>query len=299
MCPEDMDVYWNEAKGLLNGHDYKVEIVEVETGFQNVECYDLFFIGVDGSRIYAKYLKPLSHVNGKMILQFHGYMYYSGEWSEKLAYVSQGYSVIAMDCRGQGGRSQDFSACEGTTIYGHVIKGVEDCKEKIYYKNVFLDTFSIANIAFNMEGIEEVYAMGLSQGGGLALACASLCPEVSKVAVQNPFLSDYKKTWEMQASRENYRIADYFRFFDPLHEKEDEVFEKLGYIDVHNLVDKIKGKVLFGIGEKDVVCPIYTQMAIYNNLQCEKELLLYPDFEHETLPFFWDKAIKFFNETTN
>ncbi len=294
--PTDFDEYWEKALSLLENHNPKLEIVKAETQFNSATCYHLYFIGVGGSKIHAKYLVPKQNANDKAILQFHGYMYYSGSFSEKLSYVSEGYSVISMDCRGQGGPSEDLGSTKGTTIFGHVIKGLSGDKEDLYYKNVFLDTALLSKIVKNFDGINDIYTMGLSQGGALSLVCAALSPYVSKVAVQNPFLSDYKKIWEMGASRDNYRLIDYFRLFDPFHETEDEVFNKLGYIDVHNFANKIKAKVLFGTGEKDDVCPIYTQMAIYNNLTCEKNLLLYPDFAHEDMPMFWDKALIFFNE---
>ena len=36
--------------------------------------------------------------------------------------------------------------------------------------------------------------------------------------------------------------------FDPLHEKEEEIFYKLGYVDVQNLSPRIKARVLMATG---------------------------------------------------
>jgi cephalosporin-C deacetylase len=41
------------------------------------------------------------------ILIFHGYSGSSGDWYDKLGYVAQGYTLAAMDCRGQSGSSED------------------------------------------------------------------------------------------------------------------------------------------------------------------------------------------------
>ncbi len=293
--PKNFDIFWKNALNSIENHDAHVKLVKADTQYENVECYDLFFKGIDGSTIYAKYLKPTINKKPKAVLQFHGYMYHSGSWSEKLAFTSQGYSVVAMDCRGQGGFSEDLTAFKGTTIYGHVIKGLLEGANNLYYKYTFLDTAILSRAIMQLEDISGLYAMGESQGGGLAIACAGLVPEVEKIAVQNPFLSDYQKAWELGAGREQTRIVDYFRLFDPLHKKQDEFFETLDYIDVHNFADKIKGKVLFGTGVLDNICPIATQMAVYNNIQTEKTLRLYPDFAHENMPGFWDETLAFFN----
>ncbi len=294
--PADFDLYWQRALKLIENHDLEVELVPANIRFENAECFDLYFKGVDGSKIHAKYLRPTINKKDTAILQFHGYMYHSGYWNEKLVYTSQGYSVAAMDTRGQGGLSEDLVQFKGCTVYGHLIKGLEEHPDNLYYKYVFLDTVILSRIIMKLEKIENLYTMGLSQGGALALVCGALVPQVKKIAVQNPFLSDYKKVWQLGVGREQYRLIDFFRLFDPLHQREEEVFEKLGYIDVHNHAENIKGRVFMGTGVIDDICPISCQMAIYNNLKVEKSLKLYPDFGHEDMPYFWDESVMFFNE---
>ena len=73
---------------------------------------------------------------------------------------------------------------------------------------------------------KKVYAFGGSQGGALAIACASLEPRVSKVAPLYPFLCDYKRVWDMDLDMNAYQeLRDYFRYFDPRHERERGIYE--------------------------------------------------------------------------
>ncbi len=296
--PDDFDAYWQAGLDELAAHDPNVSLEESEFQVKGATCYDLYFTGLGGSRIYVKYIKPKVSKKVPAILQFHGYMYHSGEWAEKLNYLSQGYAVFAMDCRGQAGKSEDLQGSKGTTVFGHVIKGLSEGKNSLYYRYVFLDTVLLVQIVMAFESIneDEVYVMGMSQGGGLSLACAALEPRIKKVAVENPFLSDFKKVLEMGASRENYRIMDYFRVYDPLHENEDEIFKTLSYIDIHHLTSKIKGRVLFGVGLQDDVCPPLCQFAAYNHITAPKQLKVYPDYAHEHLNGFADLTMQFFNQ---
>jgi cephalosporin-C deacetylase len=150
-----------------------------------------------------------------------------------------------------------------------------------------------------MEDVDRnrIGVRGGSQGGGLTLACASLVPEIKRAASTFPFLCDYKRVWEMDLAQNAYQeLKDYFRQFDPRHEREDEIFIKLGYVDVQHLVPRIKGEVKMVTGLMDQICPPSTQFAAYNRIRSEKSMVLYPDFGHEGLPDANDIIFQFLRE---
>jgi cephalosporin-C deacetylase len=317
--PADFDEYWENALAELSGKAPDAVFEPADFRAPYCECFDLWFDGADGSRIHAQYLRPLevqsrgrgsraaSHGSGDTasgsreelapaLLLFHGYSGDAGPWVEKLAYAAAGFHVFALDCRGQAGLSEDGGGHKGNTLYGHLIRGLYGGAEKLYYRQVFLDTVRLAYIAMALPEIDagRVSVMGGSQGGALALACASFVPEVEKAVVRYPFLSDYRRVWEMDLDEESYReLRDYFRMYDPLHEREEEIFTRLGYIDVHHLAPRIRAKVLFGCGGMDTVCPPSTQFAAFNAIRSEKKLRYYPDFTHEELEGFDDEAFDF------
>jgi cephalosporin-C deacetylase len=155
------------------------------------------------------------------------------------------------------------------------------------FRQIFLDTAQMARIVMAMPEVDEgrVGATGGSQGGGLTLACCALEPRVKRCAPAFPFLSDYKRVWQMDQDKDAYaELRDYFRHFDPRHEREDEVFTKLGYIDVQHLAPRIKAQTRMAVGLMDDVCPPSSQFAAYNRMTCDKSLEIYPDFAHENLP---------------
>lgn len=79
-------------------------------------------------------------------------------------------------------------------------------------------------------------------------------------------------------------LREYFRFFDPRHERENEIFNKLGYIDLQHLAPRIQGEVLMFTGLMDNICPPSAQYAVVNHLNCSNKHIIYPDFGHEYLP---------------
>jgi cephalosporin-C deacetylase len=298
--PTDFDSYWDRALTEMRQTDSQVELVKSDFEVPYAECFHLYFTGVGGARIHAKYVRPkhVSHPH-PAVLQFHGYAHYSGDWVDKLSYASLGFSIVAMDCRGQGGLSEDRGRVKGTTQKGHIIRGLDDQPDRLLFRDIFLDTAQLAEIVMNLPEVDpdRVGAIGGSQGGGLALACAALEPRIKRVAPSVPFLCDYKRVWEMDLARDAYEeLRVFFRHHDPQHLREDEIFMKLGYIDVQHLADRIRGEVLFGVGLLDTVCPPSTQFAAYNKVVAKKQMEIYPDFVHERLPGFEDKAIQFLLE---
>ncbi|GIO40274.1 acetylxylan esterase [Paenibacillus apis] len=295
--PEDFDQYWARALAELEAVDPQVELVPSEFQAPQAECFDLYFTGVQGARIHAKYVRPKAAATPHpAVLQFHGYAWNSGDWNDKLAYASIGYSIAAMDCRGQGGRSEDAGQVKGTTLRGHIIRGLDDHPDKLLFRQIFLDTVQLARIVMSFPEVDEqrVGAMGGSQGGGLTIACSALEPRIKRLAPVYPFLSDYRRVWEMDLAKDAYEeLRNFFRFHDPLHKREEEIFNKLGYIDIQHLADRIQGEVLMAVGLMDTICPPSTQFAAYNKIQAPKQLEVYPDFGHEYLPGFGDRTLQF------
>lgn len=296
--PADFDAYWERALAEMHDLDPQIELVPHPTKAHFAECFHLYFTGVGGSRIYAKYLRPKSAAKPHpAILMFHGYSGSSGDWADKLPYVAQGYAVAALDCRGQGGRSQHMEAVHGTTLRGHIIRGLDDHPDKLYYRQVFLDTAQLAKIVMGFPEVDphRVGAMGGSQGGALTLACAALEPRIRKAAPEYPFLCDYQRVWEMDLAVAAYEeLRTFFRQFDPRHEREKEIFTRLGYIDCQHLAPRIRAEVLMFTGLMDTICPPSTQFAAYNKIRSPKNMVLYPDYGHEHLPGAADLLFEFF-----
>lgn len=296
--PADFDEFWDREKAKADHLDLDVKMIESDFQVSYATCYHLYFTSTKGARIHSKLVVP-KKLKGPAVLQFHGYTMDSGEWKDLLPFAAEGYLVAAMDCRGQGGLSEDPGMVSGGTLYGFIIKGLDSGPSHLYFKEVFLDTYLLTKIVMGMEGVDpqRIGVLGGSQGGALTLACAALTPSIKLVSPVFPFLCDYKRVWDMDLDKDAYQgLRDYFRKFDPTHDKEEQVFETLGYIDVQFLAPRIQGEVLFATGLIDPICPPSSQYAAYNKIKSKKTHVIYPDFGHEYLKGFADKQIKFFSK---
>lgn len=300
--PDDFDAYWDAALGEMRAVDAGLALEPADFATPFARCHDLTFTGVGGARVYAKHLAPVGSApaGGRpAVLFFHGYGHHAVDWTHYFPYVLAGCVVVAMDCRGQGGHSEDVGGVRGITQNGHIIRGLEDGPEKLLFRSIFLDTAQLAGLVLAMDGVDpaRVMAQGGSQGGGLTLACAALEPRVAKIAPVFPFLCDYRRVWEMDLAEDAYReLREFFRKRDPRHERVDEWFRRLGYIDNQHLAPRIRATTLMATGLMDRICPPSTQFAAFNRITAPKELVVYPDFGHENLPGWDDRAFAFLTE---
>ncbi len=299
-CPADFDSFWDARLEEINKIDYEVELVQIDYPSEIAEMYDLYFTGTMGSRIHCRFAKP-KDVEGKVpaVINFHGLSGSAEARYTALGFVSQGYVFAAMDSRGQGGASEDLGGATGSTYSTPFIRGIDDVPEKMYQTNLFLDTAILAKIIMSLEYVDEtrVGCFGGSQGGGLSIACAALVPGIKKCFAVYPYLSDYKRVWDMDLDKGAYEgLRYYFRKFDPTHARENVIFTKLGYIDIQHMAKRIKADVTMATGLMDTTCPPSTQFAMYNKLTCNKKVIVYPDYGHEGIIDIQDRIFEFMAE---
>jgi cephalosporin-C deacetylase len=286
--PDDFDEFWDKGLAELATVDPQVELVPAAFGAPFARCEHLYFTGTGGARVHAKLVRPpLDGEPAPAVLQFHGYGGESAQWTDLLAYAALGYTIAGLDVRGQVGYATTDMRPNRFTLMHHVVAGLDEEPEQLIYRHVFLDTVRLARIVMGLDGVDpaRVATTGASQGGGLSLACAALEPRVRLVASIFPFLSDYRRAYDLSLDTAPYNeIAEWFRKRDPRHLRETEIFTRLGYIDVQHLAPRIRATVDLTVGLEDEVCPPSTQFAAYNKITSEKSLRLYPDHGHDDLP---------------
>jgi len=286
--PDDFDEFWDKALAELATVDSQVEIRPAAFHAPYARCEHLYFTGTGGTRVHAKLVRPLeTSAPGPAVLMYHGYGGGTPAWVDLLPYAAAGYTVAQLDVRGQVGLADAEQRGGGFGPRHFVVDGLDDSSERFFYRHVFLDARRLADVVLGLDEVDpsRVAAAGHSQGGALSLVAAALEPRISLVATVYPFLTDYRRAYDLSLDDSPYNeINQWFRKRDPRHLREDEVFTRLGYIDIQHLAPRITARVDFTTAFEDTVCPPSTQFATYNKLTGEKALRIYADHEHEDLP---------------
>lgn len=299
--PKDFDNFWKESVKKMENTDFSYELKQKQFAAENIEVFDLTFRGMSGNKITCELVKPVT-INKKIpgITFFHGYKSNIGSIYSKLPYAYNDMAVLAFDVPGQGGKSDDNYTAAGPSLYGQIIRGVDDKDpNNLFYVNIYLDALKAIMIFKTLDFIDEnkIGTTGKSQGGALSLVTAALDNDIKLTAPIYPFLADFKKVFDLNLCSGAYgEFRDYFRKYDPLHKSEDDFFERLGYIDVQNFANKIKAEALWFIALEDKLCHPLTQFSVYNKLKCKKDMIIYPEYEHEDLLYSDDTIFEYFKK---
>ena len=298
--PEDFDSFWEARLAEADAVSLVYELVEDHArSLASCRCLDLWFTGMHDAKLHARVLLPECE-RPPVVLQFHGYPGATRSWLEQASFVGMGCAVVAFDCPGQGGLSEDVGGFRGTTVAGHLVAGLEGPAEQLYYVRLHQDIRVLCNVvsACGLFDLNRVFVNGASQGGGLGVACCALNPGlVRRAAILYPFLSDFDAVMELGADVIAYEGLRYqSRWLDPTGERQDAWLGKLAYVDTKNFAHLVRCEVLFGTGLADTVCPPQTQDAVYNELSCPKRRHFFSGKGHEEIQEFDDLLLDFFGE---
>lgn len=279
---------------------------------KQVKVYKAALEAADGTIIKGWYLKPSQAEESNPVpglVRFHGYSSNKGKVCELLLWALQGYAILGMDVRGQCGDTPDTRTYSSGSFAGWLTQGIESPLE-YYYRQVYLDSVQLTEALARRPEVDNnrLGLFGNSQGAALAIACTAILTKFKKsfkeitaniVAVNAgiPFLADIKKAFYENHSEGPWAEFDwFFRMQDPLHEKENEIFENLSYFDVMNFAPWVKCPTLVSVALQDKACPPATIYALYNHLAGEKEIIPYADYSHESIDVHVDRQIEFFAE---
>ncbi len=139
----------------------------------------------------------------------------------------------------------------------------------------------------------RIAVVGGSQGGGISLAAAGLDAGVKAAMPDVPFLCDFPRAVTFTPRDPFPEIS---RFLAVQRDKVERVMETLRYFDGVLFAERCKAAGLFSVGLMDTICPPSTQFAAYNKITSPKQTVIYPDFGHEGLPGFQDRAFQFITQ---
>ena len=284
--PEELDAWWtrhlDQARQAAAPPTYSRYAADA---YGPVEVYDVEFSGARGDRIRAWLLRPAAAGPVPVAVTFIGYGGGRGVPYEHLALPAVGVASFVMDTRGQGGNwtvgvTGDPGAGAGPEYPGVMTRGITS-PDTYYYTRLYVDAARAVEVAAELPGVDgrRLAVCGTSQGGGLALAAAALCPDRIRVCQANvPFLCDFQRAVGLSPTYPYKEIAD---FLAQQVDLADAALNTLRYVDCALLARRITADCLISVGLMDEVCPPSTVFAAYHEIPGPKEIAVYPFGVHD------------------
>lgn len=286
--PADMDDFWQRTLAEARAAGGEVRAEPVETPLCTVDVVDVTFPGWAGEpvrawlRLPARALRPLG-ARLPAVVEFVGYGGGRGHAVEDLLWASAGFAHLRMDTRGQGsGWSRGDTPDSGTwgpQVPGVMTRGITD-RDAYYYRRMFTDAARAVDAVRTLDAVdpERVAVIGTSQGGGAAIAAASLVPDVAALSAKVPFLCDFPRALTITDANPFHEVVDYLATH---REQAEQVMGVLAYFDGVNHAARATAPARFSAALMDAIVPPSTVFGAYHAYAGPKEIAVWPYNGHE------------------
>ena len=273
--PADLATFWSRAKAELAAVPPEFKMVREEAlCTARHAVYTASMKSVDGVTLRAWYVVPVKAGPHPALLHVPGYsVAMRPEWfmgDDDLIH-------LGLDIRGHG-RSADV-VNPGFGTLGFVGKGILS-PETYIYRGAYLDCLRGLDFLCSRPEVDakRIAVEGGSQGGGLSLTTAALAPsQIRACATGVPFLGDFEDHVKVRSiyagEMEQYLTVEKKGTWSDLR-------HTMSYVNTSNLAERIQCPVLMGSGLLDDDCPAHINFAVFNNLKCPREYIIYPDSPH-------------------
>lgn len=286
-APDGLDEFWDTTLREARAVARPTVAVLADTPLRLVSTYDVTFTGFAGQPVRAWLNLPAGAARLlPVVVEFIGYGGGRGRPFEWLLWASAGYAHLVMDTRGHGGswRSGDTPDPDphgaGPSTPGFLTRGVLNPRE-YYYRRLIADAACAVEAAAELPGVDasRLAVVGASQGGGLALAAASLVPDrVTAVVSQVPFLCDIRRAVTITDQDPYHELVRFCRIH-PDHGAA--AMATVDHVDMVHLVPRATAPALFAAALRDEICPPSTVFAAYHAYAGPKRMQVYEWDGHE------------------
>ncbi|MET3113447.1 cephalosporin-C deacetylase [Pedobacter sp. CG_S7] len=280
--PEDFKLFWQNSIKQLSSIpiDPKVEFIQ-ESSTEKVNVYRINIQNIHRSRVYGILCVPKLAGKYPVVLNVPGagIRGYKGDISlaEKGVITLQiGIHGIPVDMD-----AQVYQNLSNGGLYQYASTNLDE-KENYYYKRVYLGCVRALDFLASLPEYDgkNMAVYGGSQGGALSIVTAALDSRVNFLGAYYPALCDLTGYlhhraggWPHLFSKDNLAFNN----------KKDKL-ETSKYYDVVNFAKQLTVPGFYTWGFNDETCPPTSMYAAYNAIPSPKELVIYKEAGHRSLP---------------
>jgi cephalosporin-C deacetylase len=271
---DDFFRFWDKSLADFKKNPINPDFQKEKKPEDRFLSYRVTYSGFLKTAISGELLIPVKEEKPRVIIDIHDYnsstRFRRDKLDNRLAY-------LFLKLRGHD-RVQFGKESEQTTP-GFMIEHILDINT-YYVKAAFLDVYrSIDVLRLNKDlDCSSIGLMGKGFGAAAALFAGAFSSRVKALVLDTPSFSYLPLGQNISTSDSAGEINE---FITSRKGKKKVIKDNLTYFDAINFSDRIKQPVLATVGLKDTISPPQCVFALFNHLECEKTIEVYPEEGNE------------------
>lgn len=275
----DFDRFWEKSISDVKKIPIEPEIIENSKKFTSkFKAYNISYNGFLKARVKGVLYVPKKHDKSRVIIHLHDYNRYPDKsiakvLSDKTAHlflIMRGHDIIE-------NRTDEELAQERPL--GFIVENIIDM-ETYYARSVYLDVYRSIDFLRLVNFIDcskiGIYGKGFGAAAGFFTAVYS--PRIGAIVMDSPLFCNLPLSQNISQSDTSREIND---IINVQKAKKNQIKKNLTYFDIINFSHSISCPALFISGLKDTISPPECVMGLFNNVQGDKTIEIYPDGGNE------------------
>ncbi len=269
----DFDRFWDNAIQAIKK-------VPLETGMtKNKEkthpglvSYDISYKGFTKTTVTGELLIPKGKSRPKPIIHVHDY---NSTHQYPRQVLDNAAAHFLINLRGHQNIVAFTERPEDYKSPGYMIENILD-KDTYYVKAIFLDVYRSVDMLRLIPELDcsAIGVIGKGLGAAAAIFAAANSDRIAALVLDTPSFCNLPLSQNISSSDATHEINE---FAVTIKNRKKQIKDTLTYFDSINLADKVGCPVLATVGFRDAISPPECVFSLFNHLQCEKTIEVYPE----------------------
>lgn len=283
--PSDLEAFWKEEIQSLKKIPIKESYKTILKGsFIWESLNDVSFQSAGNYTIHGKLAIPRKRGDRPVVVQFHDYMSTPEEILK--GYSEIGVAQLHITLRGHGAEMIEAPIDPQTgkippNWSPNYFAERLDSKSEFYMRNLYLDVLRTIEFLRLSDGIDgdKIILHGRSLGSALAVFGAAFSDRVKGLILETPSFCFIDK--DQLSLKTNPWVRELLPAVEKRATKKIDFKKELAYFDAIHFAKKIKIPALFSCGMVDEKSHPKAVFALFNHMNCDKRMQLYPQEGNE------------------
>ena len=275
----DFEKFWEKSISDIKKIPIEPEINDDHKKYTSkFKAYNISYNGFLKARVKGVLYVPKKSDRSRVIIHLHDYNRYPDKsiakvLSDKTAHlflIMRGHDIIE-------NRTDEELAQERPL--GFIVENIIDM-ETYYARSVYLDVYRSIDFLRLVNFIDcskiGIYGKGFGAAAGFFSAVYS--SRIGAIVMDSPLFCNLPLSQNISSSDTSREIND---IINVQKTKKTQIKKNLSYFDIINFSHDIACPALFITGLKDSISPSECVMGLFNNVQGEKTIEVYPDGGNE------------------